>query len=321
MTLSEFDLIETYFSHSTQRDDVILGIGDDAALLQAPNDCQIALTTDTMVEGVHFSPGADPQALGHKLMAVNLSDLAAMGAEPTWATLAATLPEADADWLRAFSRGLLEMAARYRVQLVGGDITRGALTLTVQAAGTTPNGLALTRSGAKPGDLIYVSGTLGDAGMALLVLQGQVADMPTSDRERLAARLHWPEPRVELGLALRGIASAAIDISDGLVADLGHILAASGVGGVLQVERLPISPLVRDHLEAAGGWSLPLSAGDDYELCFTIPPERQPNLEAAIIQTPLPCTWVGTIEAQNGLRCVMGDGSAMMMVSNGYQHF
>jgi thiamine-monophosphate kinase len=321
VSLSEFAIIERYFAADTvRRDDVVLGIGDDAALLRVPPGMDLAVAMDTLVEGVHFLQDSDPQSLGHKALAVNLSDLAAVGAEPAWATLALTIPAADEVWLGQFGRGFMQLAERFRVQLVGGDTTRGPLTITVQVHGLIPPGQGLRRSGARPGDLVYVTGFLGDAGLALLALQEEV---PLSVRERqyVIGRLDRPDPRVEHGIALRGIASAAIDISDGLAADLGHILDSSGVGATLQAERLPISPVLRTVFHAAGGWALPLSAGDDYELCFTVPGHRQAELERRLDGLAARCTWIGVIDRSPGLRCVLDDGTEITPARSGYEHF
>ncbi len=321
MSVSEFRLIERYFSGlGAVRADVILGVGDDAALLRVPEGVDLAVAVDTLVQGVHFTAGTDPESLGHKALAVNLSDLAAMGGAPAWATLALTLPRADEPWLEGFGRGVASLARLHGVSLVGGDTTRGPLTITVQVHGFVPRGSAIRRAGAGPGDLIYVTGCLGDAGLALLALQDEVR-LPARDRDYVLGRLNRPQPRVEHGLALRGLASAAIDVSDGLGADLGHILDASGVGATLQVERLPLSPVFRTLFHAAGGWSLPLSAGDDYELCFTVPERRQGELDRAFASFDVGCTWIGWVERQPGLRCVLDDGTEITPSVGGYDHF
>jgi len=321
MALSEFDLIARYFSHAgTLREDVALGVGDDCALLRPPAGQLLALTTDTMVDGVHFPHATRPGDLGHKALAVNLSDLAAMGAEPAWVTLALTLPAAEPAWLEAFAGGFAALAREHGVALVGGDTTRGPLSVTVQAHGFVPPGQALTRGGARPGDLVYVTGTLGDAGLALLALQGEIR-LAGPDLAVVRERLDRPRPRVEAGLALRGIASACIDISDGLAADLGHILEASGAGATLYLERLPVSVTLAARLAAAGGWSLPLSGGDDYELCFTVPAARQGEAERALAAAGCPAAWVGVIEAAPGLRCVTPEGDRVDAGRGGWQHF
>jgi thiamine-monophosphate kinase len=273
---------------------------------------------DTLVEGVHFLPDVDPSALGHKALAVNLSDLAAMGAEPVWATLSLTLPRADEGWLAGFSRGFSDLARRFGVQLVGGDTTRGPLSITVAAHGLLEATGELRRSGAGPGDLIYVTGSLGDAGLALLARQGLYVD--ADGLGGLFARLERPEPRVAEGLALRGRASAAIDVSDGLAADLGHLCRASAVGATIQVDRLPCSRPVRTYVEETGDWSLPLAAGDDYELCFTVPTALQGEVEALAGSVPGGLTWIGMVERQPGVRCCYPDGQTDE-APTGFDHF
>lgn len=319
MPLSEFDLIDRFFRDLTPvRDDVVVGVGDDCALLQVPVGRQLAVTIDTLVEGVHFAPGADPEALGHKALVVNLSDLAAMGAEPAWATLALTLPRADEPWLQAFARGFGRLAREHGVALVGGDTTHGPLSITVQAHGFIEPGRALLRRGARPGDLVYVTGTLGDAGLALMVRQGFY-----TAPEHLAflhQRLDRPVPRLEAGRMLRGVASAAIDVSDGLASDLGHVLRASGSGATLHLEQLPLSPALREYVADTGDWSPALSAGDDYELCLTIPQARQGEAEALAARLDCGLTWIGVIEKAAGLRCVLADGT-MVDAASGYDHF
>jgi len=320
VSLSEFELIQRYFSDLTiPRDDVVLGVGDDCALLRIAHDMQLALSIDTLVEGVHFFPDVDPEALGHKALAVNLSDLAAMGASPAWVTLALTLPRADGSWLAAFSRGFSALARRFGVQLVGGDTTRGPLTVSVQAHGLLPAQQGLRRSGARVGDLVYVTGTLGEAGLALRHRE-QGMPWPAVD-SALRERLERPIPRIEAGLALRELASAAIDISDGLIADLGHVLEASGVGAQLRLEQFPLSAPVRAAIDADAAWDLPLSGGDDYELCFTLPPMHAAALARISERLALPMTRIGRIEAAPGLRCIRGDGSQWSGHSPGYEHF
>lgn len=320
MATGEFDLIRRWFAQlGAARDDVLLGVGDDAAVLHVPDGHDLVVTVDTMVAGVHFPVDTAPEDIGHKLLAVNLSDLAAMGAQPAWVTLALTLPEVDATWLDAFALGLGSLAQRHGVALIGGDTTRGPLTLSIQAHGFTPHDQAITRAGAKPGDLIYLTGKVGDAGLALLALQEQLR-LPRPDRDAVLPRLNRPTPRISAGLALRGIATAAIDVSDGVAADLGHILERSGVGATLYAERLPISATLRKWLDAAGGWTMPLTAGDDYELLVTVPDARQAEAEAAMAAIDCGFTWVGLIEACPGLRCQLDDGTELT-VAGGYQHF
>jgi thiamine-monophosphate kinase len=319
---SEFSLIDRYFAaHGLRRPDVALGIGDDCALLIPPVDQQLVVTMDTLVADVHFFAAADPEGLGHKALAVNLSDLAAMGAVPAWATLALTLPRADEDWLDRFCRGLFALADRYGVQLVGGDTTHGPTTvITLQAHGFIPPGLALRRDGAKPGDGIYVTGTPGDAGLALAAAFGKVTVAPEY-RDDVRQRLERPEPRITQGLTLRGVASAAIDVSDGLAQDLGHILERSRVGARLEVDRLPLSPALTASLDRDAAIVTALASGDDYELCFTVPPERAEQLEAAAAGWECRCTGIGVITDEPGLQLVRADGSPFHLERLGYDHF
>ena len=322
MSLPEFSLIERWF----QRDagacsgaGVILGVGDDCAVVQVPADRQLAVTIDTLVAGVHFFPDCDPEALGHKALAVSLSDLAAMGAEPAWATLALTLPRIDEAWLEAFSRGLFGLAREFGVALVGGDTTRGPLTITLQLQGLVPPGRALTRAGAAVGDGIWVSGTPGEAALALQARRGEI-ELREAWRRPLADRLDRPQARVGLGIALRGVASATIDLSDGLAADLGHILDRSGVGARLDWEALPLSSALTAHLNADTARALMLQGGDDYELCVTVPLRREARMAQVAVETGVPLTRVGVIVAEAGLRCIDARGIEHA-VTGGYRHF
>ena len=319
-SMSEFDLIRTYFSDLTpHRADVALGIGDDAALVSVPPGQQLAVSVDTLVSGVHFLPSVSPRALGHKALAVNLSDLAAMGAEPAWVTLALTLPSADRDWLAEFAEGFSSLALRYDVALIGGDTTRGPLSLSVQVQGLVPEGEALRRAGARVGDGVYVTGTLGDAALCLKLMQSQAG----SERmiETLRTRLERPQPRVEAGLGLRGLASSAIEISDGLLADLGHILGASGVGATLELGRLPLSGIYADWMTQGGDWSPALTGGDDYELCFTACDEARPQIDHLAAELDLPISRIGRIEAETGLRVIKPDGGEWSGSEAGFDHF
>lgn len=322
MALTEFGLIERFFHRQRfQRSDVDLGIGDDAALVTVPAGQQLVVAIDTLVAGVHFPLDTDPSHIGYKALAVNLSDLAAMGAEPAWATLALTVPEADSRWLEAFAAGFFELADRYRMQLIGGDTCRGPLTVSVQVAGLVPVGQALRRSGAQAEELIFVTGQIGDAGLGLKL-------KCNPDRESLARdlvdaayfieRLEKPTPRIEAGLALRGLASAAIDVSDGLAADLGHILDASGVGAVINLEQLPVADELRKN--GASGWQAAISAGDDYELCFTAPADQRLAVEQAMKHINCPCACIGRIESKPGLHLQFA-GREQTYVASGYQHF
>lgn len=315
--MSEFDLIRRYFSDvGPERSDVTLGVGDDCALLSVPSGQALAVSIDILTAGIHFFPDCPPEHVGHKSLAVGLSDLAAMGADPAWATLALTLPSADESWVRAFSAGFRRLADEHGIRLVGGDTTRGPLSVTVQVHGLVPSGTAVRRSGARAGDLIFVSGTLGDAGLALRqILAGERVD------PHLCGRLECPVPRVGLGRRLRGIASAMIDLSDGLAGDLGHILDASGVGAELDLARLPLSHAVAAVVAATDDWSLPLSSGDDYELCFCVPPGRAAEIQTLGEALGHPVTQVGGIQAERGLRWRGTDGTLLPIERTGYDHF
>lgn len=321
MSLSEFTLIQRYFAERpTQRPDVALGIGDDCALLRVPPGQALAVTLDTLTAGVHFFADADPEGVGHKSLAVNLSDLAAMGAEPAWATLTLALPEVDEIWLEGFCRGFFTLAERFGVQLVGGDTTRGPLTITIQAHGFVPEHLALRRDGARAGDIIGVTGVVGDAGLALAAGYGRVA-IPAVHRPYLQHRLERPEPRIRQGLELRGLASAAIDISDGLAQDLGHILDRSGAGACLNVDCLPCSAALTACLDREAAVNAALTGGDDYELLFTVPPRRLAQVRRLAAAWDCRYTEIGVIEAVPGLRCQWVDGTPFRPAGHGYDHF
>ncbi|MEF3192838.1 MAG: thiamine-phosphate kinase [Halothiobacillaceae bacterium] len=313
--MGEFDLIKAYFRRPAQGAGLILGVGDDCALLKPAIGMQLAVTTDTMVSGVHFLPDDDPRDLGHKLVAVNLSDLAAMGARPRWLFLNLTLPAVDEGWLAAFADGLFGLAARYGAVLAGGDTTRGPLAFGLTAIGELPAGQALRRSGARPGDWVCVSGIPGEAAAGLAHRLGQHL-LPKGLAAQALARLHRPEPQVALGLALRGLATSAIDISDGLAQDLGHILAASGVGATLELTRLPSSPVLA-ALPQDMAWRQQLAGGDDYELVFTLPPEHVDRLA----DLPAPVTVIGRIDPDPGLRLLAPDGSPFPLARKGHDHF
>jgi thiamine-monophosphate kinase len=321
--MNEFALIERYFHRALRDPAVRIGIGDDAAVVMPAPGMELALSVDMLVEGRHFLPDVDPAALGHKTLAVNLSDMAAMGATPRWALLAGALPDDDERWLGAFSGGLFALAQRYAVAIVGGDTTRGPRNLCVTIVGELPPGSALTRGGARAGDDVLVSGRLGDAALALAALQGRV-DLDAPTLAALRARLEWPEPRVALGQRLRGVASAALDVSDGLTGDLAHILDASGVGATLELARVPCAPslaaLVQGPQRALALACL-LAGGDDYELCFTAPPSARPRLAALAVELDLPLTRVGTITAGSGLRVHDEAGRPLAEVPLAFDHF
>ena len=313
--LSEFALIQRFFQPLSKASAFVrCGIGDDCAVLSPAAGEELALSVDTLVEGVHFPHDYPPSMLARRALAACVSDLAAAGAEPRAFTLALTLLENGSDWLAAFSHALADDAAHYGMSLVGGDTTRGPLCLSFQVMGSVPVGGALLRSGAKPGDDIYVSGSLGGARAALDYLD---SDSPDARQQACLERYHRPQARVALGVALRGIASAAVDISDGLAADLGHILNASGAGGRLMLGALPIHPAIKD-LSAARDYAL--SGGDDYELCFTAPAEQRESIAALSVSLGLPLTCVGGIVPGDGLSCIDENGQACS-VGAGYQHF
>lgn len=318
MALGEFELIARYFANAAAgRKDVVLGVGDDAALIRVPAGCELVAATDTLVAGTHFPADAPVESIGHRALAVNLSDFAAMGATPAWFTLALTLPEALESWLERFSAGLLGLAARHEVALIGGDTTAGPLTVTVQLLGHVPPGRAVRRSGAAAGDLLCVSGTLGDAAAGLASLQGRLAIAASADRDALQGRFLYPDARVRLGLALRGIASAAIDVSDGLAADLGKLLSASGVGARMELDQLPLSTALRGSVPRAEALRHALHGGDDYELCFTVPAARCTDL---VRESGVPVTAIGVIESTPGLRG-FDSGRSVALSLSGFDHF
>jgi thiamine-monophosphate kinase len=321
--MPEFDLIQRYFTRPAPG--AALGVGDDAALLRIAPGMELAVSTDMLVSGTHFFPDADPFLLGGKALAVNLSDLAAMGAAPRWALLSIALPEENAAWLQKFSDGFFAMADQHQVELIGGDTTRGPLNLCVTIMGEAPQGAALRRSGARAGDDIWVSGQLGEAALALAHLQGKV-QLPPAEFAACAHRLHQPQPRVALGLALRGLAHSAIDISDGLLADLGHILECSNVGAELDFVALPVPPALRSRLATDGGsrelaLHCALSGGDDYELCFTAVASQRKNLEQLSGTLGLPLARIGAIVAESGCTVRAADGSVIRSKERGYDHF
>jgi thiamine-monophosphate kinase len=320
--MSEFDLIARYFTRPAaagSQSCTVLGIGDDCALLQPNAGMQLAISTDMLVEGRHFFPAADALALGHKCLAVNLSDLAAMGARPLAFTLALALPAAQDDWLGPFSSGLLALADLHGCELIGGDTTKGPLTISITIFGEVPAaGGALRRDAAQVGDDIWVSGTLGDARLALASYRNEIT-LDAADQQAAADRMHRPTPRVALGLALRGIAHAAIDISDGLSGDLGHILQRSGVGAVLDVDALPAGPVLRRQ-ERTLQRRFTLAGGDDYELCFTAPSAKRDAVLCAAASTT-PVTRIGSIERTPGLRLRDSDGAALDIAVSSFDHF
>jgi thiamine-monophosphate kinase len=346
--LGEFELIRRYFlQHPAARaprdaahcaasaapSGVILGIGDDAAVLALPPDTELVAAVDTLVAGRHFPHGTDARSIGHRALAVNLSDLAAMGATPAWATLALTMPGADAAWLERFAAGFFHLAHANGVELVGGDTVRGPLTLSVQILGHVPRGRALRRSGARAGDLLAVTGTLGDAGAGLAFTLGDTgagpafpdgpaaaAPAPPFAVRELIRRFDYPEARVQFGLAARGIATAAMDLSDGLAGDLPKLAQASGLAAHVGVEHLPLSDALRAavSLERAREWAL--SAGDDYELLLAVPAPRYTELEAAAARLNLRLTSIGELRAGSGVTWSL-NGKDFAPLSSGFDHF
>jgi thiamine-monophosphate kinase len=321
--LAEFDVIRRFFTHRAPG--ATLGVGDDAALVRVRAGMELAVSVDMLVEGRHFMRDADPAMLGHKSLAVNLSDMAAMGAKPRWTTLALALPRVEARWLEAFTRGFMSLARKFRVDLIGGDTTRGPLAICVQIMGEVPRGRALRRDGAKPGDDVWVSGRIGGAALALAAIQGRVR-LPQRERRNLEQRLHKPTPRVGLGVALRGIARSAIDISDGLLADLGHICERSNVGAVIEWEALPTTPLVRSQAQQSEvAVRAILAGGDDYELCFTSPRTRRSDVLSAAARAGTEVMLIGqTVRRGRGARPVEvldSIGKPLRVRWQGYDHF
>lgn len=312
MSSNEFDIISTYFPQTVDRADVILGPGDDCAILEAPADQQLISSIDSFVEGTHFLISASPENIGYKSVAISLSDIAAMGGEPAWLMLSITLPKIDHDWLKRCCVGIQEIQKQYGVALIGGDLTRGPLSFTTQITGYVPKGKAIKRSGAKPGDNIYVTGSVGGAGYILQELfNNQSVDSTLLER---------PTPRVEAGILLRDIATSAIDISDGLAGDLSHILKASQVGASIYCDRLPLSEIIQ-HLPSEKACQFALSAGDDYELCFTAPEKKNDEVMGIFSNLHCPVKKIGQIEKEKGLRVYDFQGVLMELKQLGWEHF
>jgi thiamine-monophosphate kinase len=317
MSLREFDIIARYFASHDHRADVLLGVGDDAAVLETRADRRLVVALDTIVEGVHFPRSIDASAVGYRALAVNLSDIAAMGAEPSWMTLSLSLPEASEPWIAGFASGLLELAEQYDVALVGGDTVRGPLVVTVQIAGWVEQDRWLTRCGARPGDLVMVSGIPGEAAAGLHVIQQH---MPLNET---TAQLQWrflrPRPRIALGRQLRTMASAAMDVSDGLLVDLQKLCAASHCGALLSIDAFPQSPAMQELFDAETALDYALAGGDDYELLFTLPSDKLPQLLAQR-DPAVPLASIGVIVAGSGVQCER-NGAAFVPRRSGYDHF
>jgi thiamine-monophosphate kinase len=325
--LSEFELIDHYFSgrqvsgrHAAARSDVILGVGDDAALLRVPEHTELVAAVDTLVAGRHFPLDRAPHSIGHCALAVNLSDMAAMGATPAWATLSLTMPSADRNWLERFSSGLLQLASEHGVALVGGDTTSGPLTISVQILGHVEQGTALRRSGAQPGDWLAVTGTLGDAGAGLALTTAGLAAANRAAADELIARFEYPTPRVVFGRRARGIASAAMDLSDGLAGDLPKLAAASGLAARVDIERLPLSAALQAVVPQDRARQLALSAGDDYELLLAVAPGRFDELAALAHQLNLRLSVIGELCRGNSVEW-RSEGAEFQGPVRGYDHF
>jgi thiamine-monophosphate kinase len=317
MNLGEFDIIARYFAKQASRRDVLLGVGDDAAVLEVRADRKLVVALDTIVEGVHFPVGTAAADIGYRAVAVNLSDLAAMGAEPAWMTLSLSLPNADEAWLDGFAAGLFEIAVNHGVALVGGDTVKGPMVITVQIAGWVEPDRWLTRSAARPGDLVFVSGVPGEAAAGLAVVQ---QGLPMDESAlHLARRFLRPEPRVALGRRLRSIASAAMDVSDGLLTDLGKLCKASACGAQIDVESLPRSAAMQRMFSNDDCVDYALAGGDDYEILFTVPPERQSEVTSLPVTLPT-CTQIGVITAGSAVQCRQGN-RPYTVKRQGYDHF
>ena len=319
--LSEFEIIRRFFTHSARG--AVLGVGDDAAIVRARRGMDLVVSADMLVSGRHFFPDADPKLLGHKSLAVNLSDMAAMGATPRWATLSIALSRVDARWLKAFMGGFMRLARRHRVDLVGGDTTRGPLTIAVQIIGEAPAGSALRRDGARAGDDIWVSGALGAAALALAARRGRIR-LAAGERRRLEQKLHAPVPRIALGAALRGVARSAIDVSDGLVADLGHICERSGVSAIIESARVPLPVIGKNNINQIVITNSMLSGGDDYELAFSAGRARRDAIARLAGRLRVKLTRIGkVIRRRKGPLVTVLDaaGRPVAVTRGGYEHF
>lgn len=320
MTDSEFDVIKQYFTSAITRDDVAVGIGDDCALLDVPKDKQLVTTTDTLISGVHFPEQTSPEDIAYKSVAVNLSDLAAMGAEPAWVTLALTLPTIDHDWLKRFSSSFQQQLKCFNVQLIGGDTTKGALSITIHAMGFITDKQCMLRSNAKSGDRIYVSGSLGDAALGLMLLQDNA--LASTDDEYFVGRLNKPQARVMLGHALAEFSQCAIDISDGLFADLGHILESSHCGAEIVLNKIPVSIQMKNYLSNTNKTLgiHQLMTGDDYELCFTVSEENEARIKEIADNLDIPLSCIGVITQGEGIT-FMNNGKVIFVPQTGFDHF
>ncbi len=320
ITMNEFEIIEKYFSvESRKRKDVLKGIGDDCALLKVPQGQRLAASMDTLIGGVHFLPDSNAADIAHKAVAVNLSDLAAVGAEPAWITLSISMPQVDTEWLKDFSRGLAKIINYFGVQLVGGDTTKGPLSITIQAHGFVPEKVFIPRNKAKAGDLICVTGNIGDAALGLKVAQNQL-QLPPQDASELLKKYLTPYPRIAAGIALRGRATSAIDISDGLLADINHISHQSNVGALVRLERIPLSSAAKTITNQSLLRDAMLSGGDDYELCFTVDEDDLDSASNALEMVGTQCIPIGRLTGKPGVRVLDGD-KELTLEELGYLHF
>lgn len=319
MSCSEFELISKYFRCRGKHDQTVqCGIGDDAAIIQIPEHMELVVTTDTLLQGTHFPTCTSAADIAYKALAVNLSDMAAMGAMPRWALLAITLPDNDETWLAQFADSFFETAGQYQLSLIGGDMSRGPLSVNVQIQGLVPTGTALRRSAAQQNDFIYVTGTLGDAGVGLDIITQQCS-VAQQHKEFFIRRFNRPEINIATGQQLRSLANSAIDISDGLLADLGHLLSASSVGADINMEEIPLSSAMQSCIDQNTAWNYALTAGDDYHLCFTASAAQQiiEHLKTNNIAT----TCIGRITASGKLRCLRSDGTEFQPTGSAYSHF
>ncbi len=321
MTSSEFALIKKYFQNLTDDDSSVqCGIGDDAAVIQIPHNMEIVLSIDTLLEETHFPADTHPSDIAYKALAVNLSDMAAMGAVPKWVLLSISLPESDEVWLEQFASGFLELAKQHSLNLIGGDTSRGPLSITIQIQGLVPTGKALKRNGAQKGDLIYVSGTLGDAGVGLDIIQQKLV-IADEYKKFFITCLNRPEISIDAGLHLRDVASSAIDISDGLISDLGHILEASHVGAEIEMDKIPLSEGMQQCINKMVAWNYALTSGDDYKLCFTAPAEQHDLIINTFEGINIPVSCIGKVTVEKGLRCKDSEGTYFEPTGSSYTHF
>ena len=321
MAQGEFDLIARFFSRlGAERTDVRIGVGDDGAVVMPPSSRELVVVTDSLLEGVHFPPGSPAASIGHRAFAVNLSDIAAMGAEPAWALLALTLPRADQEWLAHFSRAAGDLCRKHGVALIGGDTTRGPLSITVTMVGIVPIGVALERKGGQPGDAVFVSGSPGDSAAGLALEQGRLHVADPMSAQILRDRFLFPTPRCDIGVALRGLASACIDVSDGLGGDLEKLCAASGCGAELDAAALPVSESLLSAVGREAAREYALTGGEDYELLFTVPLARLGAMTNAVARGLGPVTRIGSLVAGKGVR-VFARGGVMQFSGSGFDHF